>query len=55
MIPVDYLDKMTDGKADLKTYCQNVALERIDTRSAVYMLMESRPYIKKYNLTQDKA
>ena len=22
MVPVDYLDKMTDEKADLKTYCQ---------------------------------
>ena len=56
MIPVDYLDKMTDEKADLKIYCQNAALERIaDKRTTPYLLMESRPYIKKQNLTQDKA
>ena len=55
MVPVDYLDKMTDEKADLKTYCQQKALERIDSVSTVYLMQESRPYIKKYNLTQDKA
>ena len=55
MTPVDYLDKMTDEKADLKTYGQNAALELIDSRNTVHLLMESRPYIKKYNLTQDRA
>ena len=52
MIPVDYLDKMTDEKADIKIYCQNAALERIvDKRTTPYLLMDSRPYIKKQNLT----
>jgi len=55
MIPVDYLDKMTDEKADLKTYCQNAALELIDANNNVYLMMQSRPYMKKYNLTRDKA
>lgn len=55
MIPVDYLDKMNDEKAELKTYCQNSAFELIDSSNTLYLLMESRPYIKKYNLTQDKA
>lgn len=27
MTPVDYLDKMSDEKADLKTFCQNAVLE----------------------------
>lgn len=55
MIPVDYLDKMTDEKADLKTYCQNEALELIDANNNQQLLIDSVPYMKKYNLTRDKA
>ena len=55
MIPVDYLDKMSDEKSDLQTYCQNSALELIKSPDTIYLLMESRPYIKKYNLNQDRA
>ena len=55
MIPVDYLDRMTDEKADLKTYCQNAAHELIDTNKDESLMLDTRPYIKKYNLTRDKA
>jgi len=55
MIPVDYLDKMSDEKADLKTYCQNAALSLITSPKTTYLLEDSRPYIKKYNFCQDKA
>lgn len=55
MIPVDYLDKMSDEKADLKTYCQSEAFKLIDPSNTQHLLIHSKPYIKKQNLTQDKA
>ena len=54
MTPVDYLDKMPDEKAVLKEFCQNAALQRIEDK-VNFLFNESRPYVKKYNLTQDKA
>ena len=50
MIPVDYLDKMSDEKAALKEFCQNAAHQRID-KGVNFLPVDSRPYVKKYNLT----
>ena len=50
LIPVDYLDKMSDEKAVLKEFCQNAALQRIEDK-VNFLVVESRPYVKKYNLT----
>lgn len=48
--PVDYLDKMSDEKAALKEFCQNAAHQRID-KGVNFLPVDSRPYVKKYNLT----
>ena len=54
-IPVDYLDKKTDNVSNLKTFCENAAVDWLDSERVVYLQVESRPYIKKYNMTQDRA
>lgn len=54
LIPVDYLDKMDDDQANLKDLCQSAALQRINVTTE-FLVVESRPYVKKFNLTQDKA
>ena len=46
MTPVDYLDKMPDGKTDLKVFCQNAAMQRV-SKQVVSLFVESRPYVKK--------
>ena len=53
MTPVDYLDKMPDERAVLKEFCQNAALHRSDSGHANvnFLVVDSRPYVKKYNLT----
>ena len=52
MTPVDYLDKMSDEKADLKTFCQNAVLGQLGSNTQ-YIMMHTKPYIKRYNLTED--
>eukprot|EP00347_Sterkiella_histriomuscorum_P016136 403354352 len=53
-IPVDYLCKMPDHRRDIQEFAQNLALSRIDAKTQYY-IMSSKPYIRKYNLTADKA
>ena len=41
--------------SNLKTFCENAAVDWLDSERVVYLQVESRPYIKKYNMTQDRA
>ena len=53
-MPVDDLCRMPDYRRDLQEFCQNLALSRIDSKTQ-YFILQSKPYIKKFNLTSDKA
>ncbi|CDW74435.1 arm repeat protein [Stylonychia lemnae] len=52
--PIDNLCKMPDYRKDIQEFAQNLAMSRIDAKTQYY-IMASKPYIKKYNLTSDKA
>ncbi len=45
---------MSENRRELQEFAQTYAMSRID-RKMQYFILNSSPYIKKYNLTNDKA
>lgn len=51
---MDDIPKMPDHRRDLQEFAQNIAMSRIEAKMQYYIL-SSKPYMKKSNLTSDKA
>ena len=52
--PIDYLDKLMPGK-DLQELCYQAALFKANSKREKFIVIESRPYMKKCNLMNDAA
>ena len=53
-MPVDFLSRMSDERRDLQEFAQNISFEKIDAKTS-YFILQSKPYIKKFNLSADKS
>jgi len=45
--PIDYLDRMPESLAILKDLAMSEAMQRLNSSEDQYIIMDSRPYIKK--------
>lgn len=52
--PVDDLVMMPEQRKDIQEFAQNIAFERIQSKDN-YFIIQSKPYLKKFNLVADKA